>query len=93
MKKSDMDDNLYVGTTIHKTYIDLNEKGTKAAAVTFFGIDSYAALPQDKEIVNIEFNRPFVYMIRDAKTKEMLFFGAVYEPNLWDGKTCSNKEK
>ena len=93
MKKSDMDDNLYVGTAIHKTYIDLNEKGTKAAAVTFFGIDSYAALPQDKEIVNIEFNRPFVYMIRDAKTKEMLFFGAVYEPNLWDGKTCSNKEK
>lgn len=93
MKKSDMDDNLYVGTAIHKTYIDLNEKGTKAAAVTFFGIDSYAALPQDKEIVNIEFNRPFVYMIRDTKTKEMLFFGAVYEPNLWDGKTCSNKEK
>lgn len=93
MKKSDMDDNLYVGTAIHKTYIDLNEKGTKAAAVTFFGIDSYAALPQDKEIVNVEFNRPFVYMIRDAKTKEMLFFGAVYEPNLWDGKTCSNKEK
>ena len=93
MKKSDMDDNLYVGTAIHKTYIDLNEKGTKAAAVTFFGIDSYAALPQDKEIINIEFNRPFVYMIRDAKTKEMLFFGAVYEPNLWDGKTCSNKEK
>ena len=93
MKKSDMDDNLYVGTAIHKTYIDLNEKGTKAAAVTFFGIDSYAALPQDKEIINIEFNRPFVYMIRDTKTKEMLFFGAVYEPNLWDGKTCSNKEK
>lgn len=93
MKKSDMDDNLYVGTAIHKTYIDLNEKGTKAAAVTFFGIDSYAALPQDKEIVNVEFNRPFVYMIRDTKTKEMLFFGAVYEPNLWDGKTCSNKEK
>lgn len=93
MKKSDMDDNLYVGTAIHKTYIDLNEKGTKAAAVTFFGIDSYAVLPQDKEIINIDFNRPFVYMIRDAKTKEMLFFGAVYEPNLWDGKTCSNKEK
>ena len=89
MKQTDMKDNIYVSTAIHKTYIDLNEKGTRAAAVTYFGLDSYAALPQEKDIVNIEFNKPFVYMIRDSKTKDVIFFGAVTEPNLWEGKTCS----
>ena len=89
MKQTDMKDNIYVSTAIHKTYIDLNEKGTKAAAVTYFGIDSYMALPQEKDIVNITFDKPFIYMIRDSKTKDILFFGSVFEPNLWEGKTCS----
>ena len=76
-------DNIYVSTAIHKTHIDFNEKGTKAAAVTYFGIEkSLAALPEEK------FNKPFVYMIRDKKTKEMLFFGAVENPNKWNGSTC-----
>ena len=88
MNKKDMKDNLYVGTAIHKTYIDLNESGTRAAAVTYFGVDAMG-LPDEKgESVEIKFNRPFVYMIRDSKTKEILFFGAVYEPNIWKGSTC-----
>ena len=87
-----MYNNLYVGTAIHKTYIDLNEKGTKAAAVTFFGMKDYAALNDEKEVVNIKFNKPFIYLIRDAETKEMLFFGAVFEPNKWNGTTCRNEK-
>lgn len=89
MKKEDMKANLYVSDAIHKTYIDLNEKGTKAAAVTYFGLkDSAAIMPEEKESVSIKFNKPFIYMIRDSKTKEILFFGATYEPNLWNGSTC-----
>lgn len=88
--KKDLDGNLYVSTAVHKTYIDLNEKGTKAAAVTFFGLDSFMAAPDnDKEVVEVKFNKPFIYMIRDTKSKEVLFFGAVYEPNIWTGTTCS----
>lgn len=89
MAKKDMDDNLYVSTAKHKTFINLNEKGTKAAAVTYFGVDSATALPDEHEIVEIKFNKPFVYLIRDSKTKEVLFFGAVFEPNLWEKTTCS----
>lgn len=48
-----------------------------------------APLQEEKETVNIKFNKPFIYMIRDSKTKEMLFFGVVYEPNIWKGSTCS----
>ena len=90
MKKEDMKENLYVSQAIHKTYIDLNEKGTKAAAVTFFGFkDTAMPFEEEKETVYVKFNKPFVYMIRDTKTKEILFFGAVYEPNEWKGSTCS----
>ena len=80
-------ENVYVGDAVHKTHIDLNENGTKAAAVTFFGMYSSTAI-QENESINIVFNKPFIYMIRDAKTKEMLFFGTVYEPNKWNGNIC-----
>lgn len=94
LKKVDPNyDNIYVDEAIHKTYIDLNEKGTKAAAVTYFGIKAEATAMQEKyKEVRIEFNKPFIYIIRDTKNKEMLFFGVVYEPNLWEGTTCSNKK-
>ena len=79
-------DNLYVSDAIHKTYIDLNERGTKAAAVTYFGVKAGSMLVD--ETVNIKFNKPFLYMIRDTETKEILFMGSVYSPNKWNGSTC-----
>ena len=82
--------NLYVGEAIHKAHIDLNEKGTKAAAITYFGVYKTSGMPREVENVKITFDRPFMYIIRDIKTKEMLFFGTVYEPNKWNGSTCDN---
>ena len=83
--------NLYVGEAIHKTHIDLNEKGTKAAAVTYFGMYT-SGMVMDVKSVDLVFDKPFIYMIRDAATKELLFFGLVYEPNKWEGSTCSSDE-
>ncbi len=81
---------LYVGEAIHKTKIELNEVGTKAAAVTYFGMFAKGMAPQDFEQIDIVFNKPFVYMIREKNTGEILFFGTVFEPNEWNGPTCSN---
>ena len=89
MKKSNNIDRLYVSEAIHMTHISLNEKGTKAAAVTYFGVDKATALEDKKEKIDITFNNPFMYMIRDSKTKEILFFGVVENPNEWKGSTCS----
>lgn len=84
--------NFYVSEAIHKTHIDLNEKGTKAAAVTAFIVNETTALPdKEKTIIEIKFNKPFAYMIRDSKTKEILFFGVVHEPSKWNGSTCSKE--
>ena len=85
------EERLYVSTAIHKTKIELNERGTKAAAVTFFGLDAMGLAPQDYEEINIEFNKPFIYMIREKNTNEILFFGTVYEPNEWKGSTCADE--
>ncbi len=88
----EIDKNVYVDTAIHKTKIELNEKGTKAAAVTYFGTRAYGMLPEDYETIDIKFNKPFIYMIREKNTGELLFFGTVFEPNKWEGSTCSNNE-
>lgn len=81
---------VYFDTAIHKTKIELNEKGTKAAAVTYFGMKNFMALPAKKQI-DIKFNKPFVYMIREANTNEILFWGTVFEPNSWKGSTCNSE--
>ena len=85
--RSDIE-NLYVGEAIHKTHIDLNEKGTKAAAVTYFGVFKTTGIEMEHDYVEVTFDKPFMYIIRDSETKEMLFFGTVYEPNKWTGSTC-----
>lgn len=76
--------NLYVSDALHKANIDFSEEGVKAAAVTAFGImDTAIAMPTEKpKVVNID--KPFLFLIRDKKTKEIWFTGTVYEPNLWE---------
>ncbi len=86
-----LDENVYVGEAIHKTHIELNEVGTKAAAITYFGMfENSAYMPNESKVIDIKFNKPFIYMIRDKNSKEILFFGTVYEPNIWNGSTCDN---
>lgn len=89
-KMIEIAENIYVGEAIHKTHIELNEVGTKAAAVTYFGMfKNSAMIDQNYQEINITFNKPFIYLIREKNTGEILFFGTVYEPNLWNSSTCS----
>ena len=81
---SNMD--LYINKAVHKTYIDLNEKGTKAAAVTYFSFTKNA-IEIDENAVDITFNKPFIYMIKYKD--EIVFFGVVYEPEKWTNKTIT----
>ena len=65
----------FYGDTIHKTYIEVNKDGTKAAAVSSMSL-SYNGIP-DK---SISVNRPFVYMIVDCENGIPLFIGTMMEP-------------
>ncbi|MBQ6285708.1 MAG: hypothetical protein IJK67_05345 [Bacilli bacterium] len=71
---------LYVGEAVHKTHIDLSENGTKAAAVTYFGMFKNTAIAQPKEQLIIKFDRPFLYLIKEKNSNNIWFFGTVYEP-------------
>jgi len=62
---------------IHKTYVDVDEKGTEAAAVT---MPMMAGSAPPKRIVEFHVDRPFLFLIRDLPTGTPLFVGRVVDP-------------
>ncbi|MGI6546022.1 MAG: serpin family protein [Fastidiosipilaceae bacterium] len=65
--------NLFVNRVIHKTFIEVDELGTKAGAATVVGI-AKASLPIITHEVYL--NRPFLYMLIDREHNLPLFVGA-----------------
>ncbi|MBE5943415.1 MAG: proteinase inhibitor I4 serpin [Lachnospiraceae bacterium] len=68
---------LYINRVIHKTFIQVDRKGTKAAAVTSVEMkDACASVDMEmpKEVI---LDRPFVYAIIDVETGLPVFMGAV----------------
>ncbi|WP_319478994.1 serpin family protein [uncultured Draconibacterium sp.] len=61
----------------HKTFIEVNEKGTEAAAVTIVAIVVTSVGPQNMQF-NV--NRPFLYAITEKDTDAILFMGTVKNP-------------
>ena len=72
-------DQLYVSAVLHKTYLSLDENGTKAAAVTAVVADTASAEPP--EVHRVVLDRPFVYMIVDTHANLPLFLGTVTQMN------------
>jgi len=71
------DGGVKIGEVIHKSFVEVDEKGTEAAAVTVVEIinTSVPIVPV------IEANRPFLFVIRDNKTNSILFMGKMMNPN------------
>lgn len=84
MYDKDSLDGLYVSKAIHKSHIELSENGTKAAAVTIFTMDTNAIDINEKEIIKIKFDKPFIYIIKEKNNDNIWFMGAVYEPLKWE---------
>jgi len=70
---------LYISSVIHKTYIDVNETGTEAAAVTAVVIEATSTGNEPPRIYFIV-NRPFVFAITEKDTNAILFIGEVQNP-------------
>ena len=68
---------LYLGEVIHKTFIEVGEKGTRAGAVTAVKGKTNSAPPELKVVLD----RPFVYILFDTTTNIPLFIGALNDPN------------
>ncbi len=67
---------LYISNVIHKTFVDVNEEGTEAAAVTVveMKVTSY------KPGFTMKVNRPFVFAIKEKDTNSILFIGKIVNP-------------
>lgn len=65
---------IYIDRVLHKTYIDLDEKGTRAGAATAVAMSGGAA-PEDKKVVYLD--RPFVYMLIDCEENLPVFIGTL----------------
>jgi serpin B len=63
----------------HKTFVEVNEEGTEAAAVTSIGIRATSMVPQDTPF-RMVVDRPFFCAIRDNQTGTLLFMGAIANP-------------
>lgn len=68
----------FIGRVIHKTYVEVDEEGTKAAAATGTEIRATAA-PADQPF-KFEANRPFAYAIRHNASGTILFIGICGDP-------------
>jgi serine protease inhibitor len=62
----------------HKTFVEVNEEGTEAAAVTSIGMVRLAMAPQRNFSMIVD--RPFFCAIRDNQTGALLFMGTIIEP-------------
>ncbi|MBE8999383.1 serpin family protein [Nostoc sp. LEGE 12447] len=76
---SGMGKNFAISQVKHKTFVEVNEEGTEAAAATSVGIVA-TSLRDEPEPFRMIVDRPFFCAIRDNQTGNVLFMGSIIEP-------------
>jgi len=73
------DEPLFVSEVKQKSFVEVNEEGTEAAAVTTVTMRATAVFRPEKPFEMIV-DRPFLFVIGDDQTKYILFMGVIYDP-------------
>jgi len=71
----------YIGQVTQRTFVEVNEEGTEAAAVTDIAMMGGAASADPPPPIRFIVDRPFVAAIRDDRTGALLFLGQVNDPS------------
>ena len=74
---SGISEEVFISTIKQSTKIEVDEYGTKAAAVT--GMSGITCMPPAEDQIIFNVNRPFVYVIRDKETGVILFMGVMQD--------------
>jgi serine protease inhibitor len=69
---------LWVDRMLHRAFLEVDEKGTEAAAVTLV----MEVLGMSFDRFSMVFDHPFFCAIRDSRTDEILFMAAVVNPEV-----------
>ncbi len=70
---------LYISEVKHKTWAEVNEEGTEAAAATSVGV-SLTSVQEPPQRFSMKVDRPFFFAIRDNRTGVLLFMGSISNP-------------
>ena len=68
---------LFIQEVVHKAFVSVDEAGTEAAAAT--AVIMPASMPP-REPIEVNVDRPFIFLIRDIETGSLLFMGRVLNP-------------
>ncbi|MCH8146329.1 MAG: serpin family protein, partial [Gemmatimonadetes bacterium] len=66
---------LFISSVKHKTFVDVNEEGTEAAAATSVGVGITSAGPAPFLV-----DRPFLFVIRERFSGAIIFMGKILDP-------------
>ena len=78
--KMSSSERLMISAVIHKTFVDVNEAGTEAAAATAGGITRASIGDEPNKPVVFRADHPFVFLIRHRHTNSVLFVGRLMNP-------------
>lgn len=69
-------DQIFISEVKHKTFVEVNEEGTEAAAVTSIGISTTSV----RDEIFLRVDRQFLFVIYEKNTNTILFLGKVVKP-------------
>ena len=80
----------YIASAKHKADIEFTQDGIKAAAVTYAGghggggtmFKYFFDVPIER--IDLTFDKPYMFLIRDKETGDVWFAGTVYDPLAYD---------
>ncbi|MFN8396406.1 MAG: serpin family protein [Bacteroidia bacterium] len=70
-----------VSDVYHKAFVEVNEEGTEAAAATAVVVVCADAMPREEVIIDFRADHPFIFMIQQRSTGNILFMGKVTDPS------------
>jgi serpin B len=73
---------VWIDQVLHRALVDVNEEGTEAAAATITFLRATSLRPQSPEAeFEMIVDRPFLFLIRDEVSGNILFLGSVADPS------------
>jgi serine protease inhibitor len=74
------DGNVYIDKVKQKTFVEVNEEGAEAAAVTSVEMMSRYSIGSEPPLIYMIVDRPFVFAIRENHSGTLLFIGKIMNP-------------
>ena len=76
------EERLNIDQVMHKAFVNVDEKGTEAAAATGVVMVHMEAIMRPPKPVIFNANHPFLFLIRDNQTNSILFIGRIADPRM-----------